>query len=46
MLIKNEIDILKKLMHPNIVRIYEFYESKNSFYLVNEFCPCGELLII
>ena len=42
-LIKNEIDILKKLMHPNIVRIYEFYESKNSFYLVNEFCPCGEL---
>jgi calcium-dependent protein kinase len=42
-LIKNEIDILKKLMHPNIVRIYEFYELKNSFYLINEFCPCGEL---
>ena len=42
-LIKNEIDILKKLSHPNIVRIYEFYESNNCFYLINEFCPNGEL---
>ena len=42
-LIKNEIDILRKLSHPNIVRIYEFYESKNCFYLINEFCPEGEL---
>ena len=42
-LIKNEIDILKKLSHPNIVRIYEFFETKNCFYLVNEFCPEGEL---
>ena len=42
-LIKNEIDILKKLSHPNIVRIYEFYESNNCFYIINEFCPCGEL---
>ena len=42
-LIKNEIDILKKLSHPNIVRIYEFYETKNNFYLINEFCNEGEL---
>ena len=42
-LIKNEIDILKKLSHPNIVRIYEFYESNNCFYLINEFCDQGEL---
>ena len=42
-LIKNEIDILKKLSHPNIVRIYEFYESKNNFYLINEYCSGGEL---
>ena len=41
--IQNEIDILKKLSHPNIVRIYEFYESKNCFYLIDEFCPEGEL---
>ena len=43
LLIKNEIDILKKLSHPNIVRIYEFYESKNNFYLINEYCDGGEL---
>ena len=43
LLIKNEIDILKKLSHPNIVRIYEFYESNNNFYLVNEYCGGGEL---
>ena len=41
--IKNEIDILKKLSHPNIVKIYEFYESTNCFYLINEFCDQGEL---
>jgi len=41
--IQNEINILKKLSHPNIVRIYEFYESNNCFYLINEFCPEGEL---
>ena len=43
LLIQNEINILKKLSHPNIVRIYEFYESKNNFYLINEFCEGGEL---
>ena len=42
LLIKNEIDLLKKLSHPNIVRIYEFYESTNCFYLINEFSD-GEL---
>ena len=41
--IKNELDILKKLSHPNIVRIYEFYESENNYYLINEFCNGGEL---
>ena len=42
-LINNEIDILKKMSHPNIVRIYEFYESINCFYLINEYCSQGEL---
>ena len=42
-LINNEIDILKKMSHPNIVRIYEFYESVNCFYLINEYCDKGEL---
>lgn len=41
--IKNEIDILKKLDHPNIVKIYEFYETNDSYYIVTEYCKKGEL---
>ena len=41
--IRSEINILKKLSHPNIVRIYEFYETDNYFYLINEFCQGGQL---
>ena len=41
--IKSEINILKKLSHPNIVKIYEFYESDNCFYVINELCKGGQL---
>ena len=30
---KSEINILKKLSHPNIVKIFEFYETDNYFYI-------------
>lgn len=39
----NEIDILKQLDHPNIVKIYEFYQDKLNFYLITEFIEGGEL---
>ena len=38
-----EIEILKKTDHPNIIKLYELYESKNSIYLVMEKCDGGEL---
>ena len=41
--IKNEINVLKKLNHPNIVKIYEFYDIKDNYYLITEFCKFGEL---
>ena len=41
--IRNEIDILKKLSHPNIVKIYEFYISNSHYYIITEFCKDGEL---
>ena len=41
--ILNEINILKKLSHPNIVKIFEFYITKAHYYLVTEFCKDGEL---
>jgi calcium-dependent protein kinase len=39
----NEIDILKKMDHPNIVKIFEFYNSTKNYYLITEFCKQGEL---
>ena len=43
MRLKYEIDILKNLTHPNIVRLYEVYENKSSIYLVTELCDGCEL---
>ena len=40
---KYEIDILKNLNHPNIVRLFEVYESKSSIFLVTELCDGCEL---
>ena len=41
--IMDEIEILKNLDHPDIVRITEFYNTENSYYLINEYCKYGEL---
>ena len=41
--IKNEIDVLKSLSHPNIMKIYEFYSNEESYFLVNEYIKYGEL---
>lgn len=40
---ENEINILKVLDHPNIVRVYEFFEDVKKFYIVMEHCRGGEL---
>lgn len=39
----NEIDIMKVLEHPNIMRLEEIHESNNSIYLVQELLQGGEL---
>ena len=39
----NEIESLQKLNHPNIIRIYDFFEDANYLYLVLEYCPLGTL---
>ncbi|OII72491.1 calcium calmodulin dependent protein kinase [Cryptosporidium ubiquitum] len=38
-----EINILKNLDHPNIVKLYETYQDKKNIYLVMELCSGGEL---
>ena len=39
----NEIEILKKLNHPDIVKILEFYKTDQAYYIVSEYCSGGEL---
>lgn len=39
----NEVEILRKLDHPNIIKIYEFYQDSKFFYIVTELCTGGEL---
>ena len=41
--IKEEVAILTKLDHPNIVRYYETYEDEKNIYLVMEYIGGGEL---
>ena len=41
--ILNEINILKQIDHPNVVKIFEFYNSEDAYYLITEYCEGGEL---
>ncbi len=41
--IKEEVSILTRLDHPNIVKYYETYMDSEYMYLVMEYCPGGEL---
>ena len=39
----NEINILRELDHPNIIKLYEVYETENTIYLVLELIEGWEL---
>jgi len=39
----NEINILRTLDHPNILKIFEFYSNKESYSIITELCSMGEL---
>ena len=32
-----EMNILKKLDHPNIIKLYEFFKDEDSYYLIMEY---------
>ena len=38
-----EINILRKLDHPNILKLYEIFSDEKRYYLVTELCKGGEL---
>lgn len=39
----NEINVLRNLDHPNIVKMYEFFEDDKRYYIVTDLCKGGEL---
>ena len=39
----NEINNLKDLDHPNIIKMFEFFEDSKRYYIVTEICKGGEL---
>ena len=41
--ILREIDVLRSLDHPNVMKIYEFLEDEKNYYLIEEFCDGGDL---
>ena len=40
---QREINILIKADHPNIIKLYDIFESKRSYYLIMEECKGGEV---
>ena len=38
-----EIEILKKLNHPYIIKLYEYYSTSKHLFLINEICDQGDL---
>ena len=40
----DEIKILKKLDHPNIMKIFECFVDEKNFYIISDFCDQGDLL--
>ena len=41
--VMKEIEILKKLNHPYIIKLYEYYVTDDSIFLINELCEEGDL---
>lgn len=40
---RREVDLLRSLKHPNIVRVWDVYETAHYFYVVMDLCRGGEL---
>ena len=40
---KNELQVLEDVSHPNIVRIYELLHDDSFYFIVSEYVKFGEL---
>ena len=39
----NELEVLKALDHPNIIKLFDCYQDKRYYYMVEEYCAGGDL---
>lgn len=42
--LRNELDILRKLDHPNIIKLYGVYEDKKYIHIITNLCKGGDLV--
>ena len=42
--VSREVKLLQRIQHHNIVRLFDFIETENNYYLVTEYCSNGSLL--
>lgn len=42
--VRNEVDVLQNISHPNIMKLIEVHETSNSLYLVCEYLAGGSLV--
>jgi calcium-dependent protein kinase len=40
---QTEVKILQTLDHPNVIKLYEYFEDEKNVYLITELCTGGEL---
>lgn len=38
-----EVEILRTLDHPNILKVYEYFEDQDHYYIVMEYCEGGDI---
>ena len=43
-MLENEIEILRRTNHPNIIRLHHVHRTQTHTYLVTELCREGDLL--
>ncbi len=42
-LLNTEVSIMNRIEHPNIMHLYDYYETNNNYYLVINYCDKGDI---
>ena len=42
-LLIKEVQIVKSLDHPCVMKVYDFFDDRKRYYLVNDYCKGGDL---